>query len=79
MVSATMVAASIYLPNGKMDIFCNQMYHDQSSDQDRNICQRMNQMTSSRKSGNVTFILDFPQQPYSIRKLAADIMKTGRH
>ena len=71
-VSSTMVSASIYLPNGKMNIVCNQMYHNQISNQDRNICQRMNQMTSSRESGNVTFILDFPQQPYSIRKLAAD-------
>ena len=45
-VSASMVSASIYLPNGnrKMNIVFNQMYHDQSSDQDRNICQRMNQI-----------------------------------
>ena len=41
-VSASMVSASIYLPNGKMNIVCNQMYHNQSYDQDRNICQRMN-------------------------------------
>ena len=79
MVSASMVSASIYLPNGngKMNIVCNQMYHNQISDQDRNICQRMNQMTRSRESGDVTLILDFPRQPYKVRKLAAEMMKTG--
>ena len=75
MVSARMVTASIYLPNGKMNIVCNQMYHNQISEQARNICQRMNQSTTSREPGNITFFLDFPRQPYKVRKLAADMMK----
>ena len=72
-----MVSASIYHPNGKMNFVCNQMYHNQISDQNRNICQRMNQMTTSREPGNLTYILDFPRQPYKVRKLAAEMMKTG--
>ena len=75
MVSARMITASIYLPNGKMNIVCNQMYHNQISEQDRNICQRMNQSTTSREPGNITFFLDFPRQPYKVRKLAADLRK----
>ena len=72
-----MVSASIYLPNGnrKMNIVCNQMYHNQISEQDRNICQRMNQSTTSREPGNITLFLDFPRQPYKVRKLAADLRK----
>ena len=74
-VSSTMVTASIYLPNGKMDIVCNQMYHDQSSnDQDRQVCQRMRQMTSTRVSGNITCMLDFPWQPFTVRAAADDLM-----
>ena len=74
MVSARMITASIYLPNGKMNIVCNQMYHNQISEQDRNICQRMNQSTTSREPGNITLFLDFPRQPFTVRAAASDIM-----
>ena len=74
MVSATMLTASIYLPNGKLDIVCNQMYHDQQSADDRQVRQRMRQMTSTRVSGNITYMLDFPRQPFSVREAASDIM-----
>ena len=73
-VSSTMVTASIYLPNGKMDMVCNQMYHDQQSSDDRQVCQRMRQMTSSRVSGNIPCMLDFPRQPFSVRVAADDLM-----
>ena len=69
-----MVTASIYLPNGKMDFVCNQMYHNQQSSDDRQVCQRMRQMTSTRVSGNITYMLDFPRQPDSVRVAASDIM-----
>ena len=69
-----MVTASIYLPNGKMDFVCNQMYHNQQSSDDRQVCQRMRQMTSTRVSGNITYMLDFPRQPASVRVAASDIM-----
>ena len=70
---------SIHLANEKMNIVCNQMYHNQISEQDHNIFQRMNQMTrSSSESSNVTLIPDSPQQqqPYSVQKLAAEMMET---
>ena len=57
-----------------MNIVCNQMYHNQSSDQDRQVCQRILQITSSHVSGNITFMLDFPWQPFSVRVAAFDLM-----
>ena len=56
MVSATMVTASIHLAKGKMNIVCNQMYHNQSSDQDCQVRQRIRQITSTHVSGNITFM-----------------------
>ena len=47
-VSASMVTTSIHLANGKINIVCNQMYHNQISEQDLNIYQRMNQMTRQK-------------------------------
>lgn len=78
-ISASMVTTSIHLANEKMNIVCNQMSHNQISEQDHNIFQRMNQMTrSSSESSNVTLIPDSPQQqqPYSVQKLAAEMMET---
>ena len=75
--SARMVSASIHLANGKMNIVCNQMYYNQSSNQDCPVCQRMRQMIRSCESGNIALILDFPGQPYLVQVLAFNLLMHG--
>ena len=74
--SARMVSTSIHLANGKMTIVCNQMYYNQSSNQDHPVCQRMRQMIRSCESGNIALlILDFPrQQPYLVQVLNSTLL-----
>ena len=68
--SARMVSTSIHLANGKMNIVCNQMYYNQSSNQDCPVYQQMRQMIRSYESRNIALILDFPGQPYLVQVLA---------
>ena len=37
----------------------------------------MNQMTTSRESGNLTIVVDFPRQPFTVRAAALDL-RDGR-